>query len=81
MQTVYAAHILATWALLTLTWQKEDQKPFSKITQAVAEMSERSLYLCPPREKLRIGGNQLMELKGALDRCVETMGQHISFAM
>ncbi|XP_071384822.1 transcriptional protein SWT1 isoform X2 [Centroberyx affinis] len=30
------------------------------------------------RERLRIGGTQLMELKVALDRCVEAMGQHIT---
>ncbi|XP_068176377.1 transcriptional protein SWT1 isoform X2 [Antennarius striatus] len=31
------------------------------------------------REKLRVGGNQLMELKGALDQCVRTTGQHVTF--
>ncbi|XP_051232913.1 transcriptional protein SWT1 isoform X1 [Dicentrarchus labrax] len=31
------------------------------------------------REKLRVGGNQLMDLKGALDRCVGSVGQHITF--
>lgn len=31
------------------------------------------------REKLRVGGNQLMEVKGALDHCVGIMGQHINF--
>ncbi|XP_044054834.1 transcriptional protein SWT1 isoform X2 [Siniperca chuatsi] len=31
------------------------------------------------REKLRAGGNQLMELKEALDCCVGTTGQHITF--
>lgn len=38
------------------------------------------LFICVPREKLRVGGNQLMELKEALDRCVGTMGQHITFS-
>ncbi|XP_068599891.1 transcriptional protein SWT1 [Brachionichthys hirsutus] len=31
------------------------------------------------REKLRVGGSQLMELKGALDQCVRTTGQHVAF--
>ncbi|XP_070688194.1 transcriptional protein SWT1 [Pempheris klunzingeri] len=31
------------------------------------------------REKLRVGGNQLMELKEALDRCVGTTGQDVAF--
>nr|XP_020458422.1 transcriptional protein SWT1 [Monopterus albus] len=32
------------------------------------------------REKLRVGGTQLMELKEALDHCVGATGQNISFA-
>ncbi|XP_036969858.1 transcriptional protein SWT1 [Acanthopagrus latus] len=31
------------------------------------------------RERLTVGGNQLMELKGALDRCVGMTGQHTTF--
>ncbi|KAM4548424.1 transcriptional protein SWT1 isoform 2-T2 [Odontesthes bonariensis] len=32
------------------------------------------------REKLRVGGSQLMELKEALDRCVQATGQQIPFS-
>ncbi|KAF3690688.1 Transcriptional protein SWT1 [Channa argus] len=32
------------------------------------------------REKLRIGGAQLMELKEALDRCAEATGQNLTFS-
>lgn len=32
-----------------------------------------------PRERLRVGGNQLMQLKEALDRCVNFTGQHVPF--
>ncbi|KAK2835263.1 hypothetical protein Q5P01_015747 [Channa striata] len=32
------------------------------------------------REKLRVGGAQLMELKDALDRCVEATGQDVTFS-
>lgn len=31
------------------------------------------------RERLRVGGNQLMQLKEALDRCVNFTGQHVPF--
>ncbi|XP_071769534.2 transcriptional protein SWT1 isoform X1 [Centroberyx gerrardi] len=54
----------------------------SEIVPMEARFTAKDLLDCfsqqEYRERLRIGGTQLMELKVALDRCVEAMGQHIT---
>ncbi|XP_073333410.1 transcriptional protein SWT1 [Pagrus major] len=55
----------------------------NKIVDVDARFTAKDLLDCfsqrDYREKLRVGGNQLMELKGALDHCVGTTGQHTAF--
>ncbi|KAM9358397.1 transcriptional protein SWT1 [Symphorus nematophorus] len=55
----------------------------NKIVNVESRLTAKDLLDCfsqqEYREKLRVGGNQLMELKGALDSCVGTTSQHISF--
>ncbi|XP_070765322.1 transcriptional protein SWT1 [Enoplosus armatus] len=54
----------------------------NKIVNVDSRLTAKDLLDCfsqqDYREKLRVGGNQLMELKEALDCCVGTTGQHIS---
>ncbi|XP_045905109.1 transcriptional protein SWT1 isoform X2 [Micropterus dolomieu] len=55
----------------------------NKIVDMDSRLTAKDLLDCfsqqDYREKLRVGGNQLMELKEALDRCVGTTGHNISF--
>nr|XP_015826441.2 transcriptional protein SWT1 [Nothobranchius furzeri] len=54
-----------------------------KIDNENCRLTAEDLYDCftQPhyREKLRVGGSQLMELKKALDCCAQTLGQHTAF--
>lgn len=55
----------------------------NKIVDVDSRLAAKDLLDCfsqqDYREKLRVGGTQLMGLKEALDRCAETTGQHITF--
>ncbi|XP_028444283.1 transcriptional protein SWT1 isoform X2 [Perca flavescens] len=55
----------------------------NKIVDVDSRLTAKDLLDCfsqqDYREKLRVGGNQLMGLKEALDRCVGTSGQQIPF--
>lgn len=55
----------------------------NKIVDVDSRLAAKDLLDCfsqqDYRERLRVGGTQLMELKEALDRCAETTGQHITF--
>ncbi|KAF1385463.1 hypothetical protein PFLUV_G00108030 [Perca fluviatilis] len=55
----------------------------NKIVDVDSRLTAKELLDCfsqqDYREKLRVGGNQLMGLKEALDRCVGTSGQQIPF--
>ncbi|XP_078114699.1 transcriptional protein SWT1 isoform X2 [Sander vitreus] len=55
----------------------------NKIVDVDARLTAKDLLDCfsqqDYREKLSVGGNQLMGLKEALDRCVRTSGQQIPF--
>lgn len=43
-------------------------------------LCKKMVYFSVAREKLSVGGNQLMELKGALDGCIgTTVGQQHLF--
>ncbi|XP_054458761.1 transcriptional protein SWT1 [Anoplopoma fimbria] len=55
----------------------------NKIVEMDSRLTAKDLLDCfsqqDYKEKLRVGGNQLMGLKEALDCCVGTTGQHINF--
>ncbi|KAM7409731.1 hypothetical protein PAMA_001293 [Pampus argenteus] len=55
----------------------------NKIADVDSRFAAKDLINCfsqqDYREKLRVGGTNLMELKKALDHCVETTGQHVTF--
>ncbi|KAM9762200.1 transcriptional protein SWT1 [Menidia menidia] len=52
----------------------------NKIVNEDSRLTAKDLLDCfsqsDYREKLRVGGSQLMELKAALDRCVQATGEH-----
>ncbi|XP_047231657.1 transcriptional protein SWT1 isoform X2 [Girardinichthys multiradiatus] len=55
----------------------------NKLVSEDARLTTKDLLGCfsqpDYREKLRVGGNQLLELKKALDGCVQTTGQNFAF--
>ncbi|KAM6921964.1 transcriptional protein SWT1 [Xenentodon cancila] len=57
----------------------------SKIVNEVSRLTAKDLLGCfsqpDYREKLRVGGSQLMELKGALESCLQAAGQHVTYTM
>ncbi|XP_061594737.1 transcriptional protein SWT1 isoform X2 [Cololabis saira] len=57
----------------------------SKIVNEVSRLTAKDVLDCfsqlDYREKLRVGGSQLVELKGALDGCVQAAGQHTACTM
>uniref|UniRef100_A0A3Q1GP38 Transcriptional protein SWT1 n=1 Tax=Acanthochromis polyacanthus TaxID=80966 RepID=A0A3Q1GP38_9TELE len=57
----------------------------NKLTNEESRLTAKDLLDCflqpDYREKLRVGGSQLMELQQALDRCVWATSQHTTFPM
>ncbi|KAK9519576.1 hypothetical protein VZT92_022295 [Zoarces viviparus] len=55
----------------------------NKIVDRDSRLTTKDLLDCfsrqDYREKLSVGGTQLMELKEALDRCIGSTGQHVAF--
>ncbi|XP_017276073.1 transcriptional protein SWT1 [Kryptolebias marmoratus] len=55
----------------------------NKIVNEDSRLTAKHLFDCfsqpEYREKLQVGGNQLMELKKTLDCCIQATGQHASF--
>ncbi|KAF7661805.1 hypothetical protein LDENG_00253940 [Lucifuga dentata] len=69
-----SAGLLEIQALLCFIHSSEIVTVDSRLTaQDLLDCFSQEEY----RKKLQIGGNQLMEVKSALDRCIEAISQHI----